>query len=187
MSEQDTEVNVLETLEPSKTTYRVVLAEGTENETVLYQKPLSFFGKIELFSVLGDAVEKALSEGAAISELLDVPVGGISTSSLGDADVFVKSIARIVKFAPDLLENIYCISLNVRKGDREYVKILLEDIDDDQGMEILNHFIDQNWDAMMDFFSKQVIPLVDKVSSKIQSRSTQSKPSKATRARTRKQ
>lgn len=185
MSSSDTEINVIETLEPSSTIYKVVLSEGTELETVLYQKPLSFFGKIELFSILGDAVEKALSDGAVISELLDVP--DANSAGIADADVFVKSVAKIVKYAPELLQDIYCISLDVRKGNREFVKGLLDGISDEQGMDILNHFVDQNWDAMTDFFSKQVMPLVNKVSEKVQSRSTSSKPSKVTRPRTRKQ
>lgn len=182
------DTDVLETLEPSVPVYKVVLAEGTDYEVTLQQRPLSFFGKIELFSVLGEAIEKALSEGATLSELLDVPENtGLDTDSLREADVFIKAIARVVRFVPDLLEDIYCISLSVKRSDREYVKELLREESDEKMMAVANQFVDQNWDAIMDFFSEQVKPMIAKVSSKLESRSTSSKPSKATRARTPKQ
>ncbi len=60
-------------------------------------------------------------------------------------------------------------------------------MDDEQAVEIMNNFVDQNWDAMTDFFSKQLSPLIGKVSEKLQSQSTPSKPSKASRTRTQKQ
>jgi hypothetical protein len=176
MSETQT-IDVLETLEPAAQTYEVILGDR-----VFEQTPLSFFRKIELFSVLADAIDKALSEGALVSEFLeDIPD---SSSNISDSDVFVKAVVKIVKHAPDLLRDITCISLNVKRGEREEVLALLEDIDDEQAMLILNHFVDQNWDAMQDFFSKQMMPLVGKVSEKLQSQSTLSKPSKASRPRT---
>jgi hypothetical protein len=178
MSETET-IDVVETLEPSAQVYTVELGDNT-----YIQSPLTFFRKIELFSVLADAIDKALSEGAIISEFLDEIPG--STSDLKEADVFVKAIVKIVRFAPDILSDIFCISLNVKKNERKELKEQLEELDDEQAMDILNHFIDQNWDAMMDFFSKQVSPLVAKVSEKVQSQSTSSKPSKVSPARTQK-
>jgi len=178
MSETET-INVVETLEPSAQIYTIILGERT-----FVQSPLTFFRKVELFSVLADAIDKALSEGAVISEFLEeIPE---NTSDLVEADVFVKAIAKVVKYAPDLLGDIFCISLNVKRNQREEVKELLEEMGDEQSVEIINHFIDQNWDAMMDFFSKQMSPLVAKVSEKVQSRSTSSKPSKVSRVRTQK-
>jgi len=176
------ETDVTEVLEPSAKTYEVVLGDY-----IYTQKPLSFFGKIELFSVLADTVEKALSEGITVGELLDeIPedTANMKANEFAETDVLVKGIAKLVKFSPDILKDVYCISLGVKKGDREEVKELLEKLDDEQGAEILNHFLDQNWDAILDFFSKQVSPLIQNVSERMQSRSTSSKPSKASRQRT---
>src|SRR5574342_637844 len=128
MSEQNTN-DVLETLEPSAQNYEVQLGDR-----VFVQSPLSFFRKVELFSVLADAIDKALSEGAIISEFLeDIPE---STSDIAEADVFVKAIAKIIKFAPDILSDIFCISLNVKRNERTEVKELLEDLNDEQAMTI---------------------------------------------------
>ena len=177
MSETET-IDVVETLEPSSPNYEIVIGDRT-----FTQKSLSFFGKIELFSVLADTIEKALSEGATLGELLEelpTDTQNVKASDLAETDVLVRVIAKLVKFAPEILEDVFCISLNVKRGEREEVKELLrEELSDDEAMTILNQFINQNWDAIMDFFSKQVSPLIQNVSEKMQSRSTSSKPSKA--------
>src|SRR3990170_6090566 len=108
MSEK--EIDVIEVLEPSAQIYTVVLAKDTENELVLTQKPLSFFGKIELFSVLGSAIEKALAQGSVISDFLEVPE---NKEGLGEADTFIKAISKIAQVAPDLVGDIFCISFGV--------------------------------------------------------------------------
>lgn len=176
-----TEVEVLETSIP---TY-----EEEIGGSVYEQKPLSFFGKIELFSVLANAVEKALAEGAIVSEFLeDLPeAANLSGSSFAEADVLVKAIAKLMKYAPETLQEIFSIALGVRRNERKVFFSALEDISDEQAMRILNNFIDQNWDAIMDFFKEQVKPLINNVSQKLQSESMSSKPSKASRPRTRKQ
>lgn len=179
MSEK--EVDVVESLEPKAQVYRVVLAEGTENEIVLTQKPLSFFGKIELFSVLGNAVEKALTSGTTISDLLETPEG--SVDSFKEADAFVGAIASVAKVAPELISDIFCIALGVKRGEREYIKELLENENDEKMLEVERHFIEQNTEAVLDFFAQQM-KLVQETSQKMQSKSTSSKPSKATRQRT---
>jgi len=176
MSETET-LDVIETLEPSAQSYEIIIGDTTFTQT-----PLSFFRKIELFSVLADAIDKALSEGAVISELLDDMPG--DTSDLKEADLFIKTIAKVIKYAPDLLGDIFCISLNIKRDEREYAKELFEVMDDETAGKIMNNFVEQNWDAMMDFFSKQVSPLMSKVSEKVQSRSMQSTPSKTSRRRT---
>src|SRR3972149_5603716 len=185
MTETVKDVDIIETLEPSATTYTVVLAEGTDDELVLYQKPLSFFGKIELFSVLGNAVEKALAGGTTVADLLETPQGA-TVDAFGEADAFIKAIAKIAQVAPELIGDIYCISLGVKRGDRDFVKELLYDLDDKTGSEIEKRFLVQNMEAIMDFFVQQK-SLVLEVSEKMQSKSTSSKPSKATQTPTQKQ
>lgn len=157
------------------------------NGEIFIQKPLSFFGKIELFSVLANAIEKALSEGAFVSELLGDGLD-LANTNLGEADVLVKGIAKIMKYAPETLQEIFAISFRIKRNEKEWFFEVIEDIDDEQAMRILNQFIDQNWDAIMDFSKEQVMPLIQNVSGKLQpSESTPSKPSRASRARTKKE
>jgi hypothetical protein len=180
-----TEVEALEVLDTSVPNY------DEEIGGIIYEQvPLSFFGKIELFSVLANAIEKALADGAIISELLgDLPnASAMSAGDLSDSDVFVRAIAKVMKYAPETLQEIFAISLKIKRNERALFFSNLEDISDEQAMRILNHFLDQNWDAIMDFFKEQVKPLIANVSEKLQpSESTSSKPSKVTRRRTAKE
>ena len=185
--------DVVNDLEPEAQEYVVVLGAGQPDELVFVQRPLTFFGKLRFFGVASKAIETALEDGASIAELLEVPdreAGApLSADSLREADAFVKAVAKLVEYAPELMGDLYCVILAVPRGQTEYVISRFEtELDDEQGMKIIDVFIDQNWDALLDFFSQRIAPLVSKVSSKVQDRnSAQSKPSRATRRSTRKQ
>ncbi len=182
------EVNVVDELVPKG--QNVTYTFGLDDHLVFTQKPLSYFGKIELISVLGGVLDKALAEGGmSVADLLeDVPQ---ETGQLSEADQFIKSIARIVSFAPDFLKDLYVIALNVPRGDREYVKSVMElsqeegGLSDEQGIQILETFVDQNWEVLLDFFKNRILPLVSRMTSpKEDLPSASSKPLKATRQRT---
>lgn len=180
-----------EVLEPKASNYRVVLSEGNSNELILIQKPLSFFGKIEFFSVMSSAIDKALSDGLSVSDLLDTPqrTSELNEDSFKEADLFVKSLLKLVKYAPDLLFDLYVVFLGVPRGDRDYViERLRDELTDEQGIGIINAFVDQNWDVLVSFFKEQILPLVSKISKKVAGQESESsKPSKATPRTTPKQ
>lgn len=160
--------DVLEVLADQEVYYE--LGEG-ENRLVLVQKPLTFFGKIEFFSVVGKAVQKILIDGGSLSEILDTPDYDPTKpiqSQVTDADVFVKALSKIIESAPELLSDLYLVILNVPKNQREYYALRLEELSDDQGMQILDVFIDQNWEVMVSFFTEKMLPLFKKISTKVQ-------------------
>lgn len=166
---------------------------GLDDHLKFTQRPLSFFGKIEVFGALGGAVEKALQGGLSLGEILeDVPDSKSSVSEFAEADQFIKSIARLVQYAPDFLKELYVISLGVPSGERDYVKMIMElpedegGLSDDQGIQILETFVSQNWDVLLDFFTKKILPVFNKMT-KSDPESVSSKPSKATRRPTQKQ
>jgi len=192
MSVVEEKVDELKVLEPDYSIRYQAIGKD-EHQHVFAQKPLSFFGKIELFSLLGATLSDALRSGdVTIGEILDrTDINALNTKTLSNTDVFVKAIAKIVEFSPEFLQSLYCIALNVSKGEREYVKELMEmpesegGLSDDDGIGILDTFVEQNWEAMFDFFREKMMPLIQKVSSKAQD-SASSKDLKATRPRTRK-
>jgi len=177
----------IDTITPAEQNKRYVLG-NSEDALVLVQQPLSFFGKMEFFAVMGSAIEKALEE-TSLFELLDVPdTGGapLSADAFREADSFIKAISTLVQYAPELLEDLYCVVLAVPRGEREYVKIRLrEELTDDQGFEILETFIDQNWDVLVSFFKDKIMPFAGKVGAKFRE-SVPSTPSKPTPQNTRK-
>jgi hypothetical protein len=97
--------------------------------------------------------------------------GTLSMGDLRDADVFVKAIAKLMVYAPDLLEESYCIWLNVARGDRTFVKSVMRQpeeeggLSDDDGLMVIQTFIDQNLDAMESFFTERVPKLVKRIQS----------------------
>lgn len=150
---------------------------GPQDEITLVQKPLSFFGKLEFFSLVGKAVEKALENDTTVAQLLNeggkIRGATLSAEDFNDADQFMRVLGKLATYAPELILDLYVIALGVPKGQRDYIKSVLELHPDDggptdeQGAEILETFVDQNWDVMVDFFKKQILPLVEKVTSKV--------------------
>jgi hypothetical protein len=171
------ETTLEDTLEPVVVEPVTLILKLNKKEKLRYtQQPLSFFGKMELFSVLSGALQKALSSegGLSLSAILDVPNRApgeaLSANDFLDADQFVSAVATLLQYAPDLLMNIYCISLKVPRQERELVKRLMEDqITDEQGVKMIEVFIDQNWEVMRSFFFEQIMPLVEKVTKTVQS------------------
>lgn len=195
MSAVEEKENVVEVLEPSYTAVNVVVGKD-EHMHVYTQKPLSFFGKMELFSLLGNAVSEALRSGdVSISDILEArnrDLSRISAKEIKEADELVKAIAVLVEHAPEFMKDLYCIALGIPKSQREYMKEIMElhpddgGLSDEVGFQILDTFIDQNWEALVDFFGKKIVPLFQKVSQKAQN-TPSSKPLSRTQRRTRKQ
>lgn len=167
---EEEKVDETEILEPNYSTNYVTFGEG-DAEITFVQKPLTFFGKMELFSLLGESVNKAMKEGElSLFDIFDVPEQGLSmnTSDLKEADLFIKAISIILGYAPDFLKDLYCVALHVPKGEREYVKMLMDDpgISDEVALQIMDIFIEQNWEAIYDFFTKKLSPIIKKITSK---------------------
>lgn len=80
-----------------------------------------------------------------------------------------------MQHAPELLLDLYLIILGVPKRQRSDVKVILEDtLDDETGFKILDVFIEQNAELMIDFFTKKIPGLAKKISTKVQNRTNRS-------------
>jgi hypothetical protein len=104
-----------------------------------------------------------------VNDLLDSTGGELPLdSSSQGVDTFVRGIASIVTHVPEVLSDLYCIILNVPRSQREEIKIRLEEeLTDEQGFKILETFVDQNWEVLTNFFSKGILPLYQKIQSKV--------------------
>lgn len=151
------------------------------NESRVYvQKPLSFFGKIEFFSLIGDAVDRLNTEDRPLN--LTEMFGGQAT-----ADTFVALLSRIAGQAPETLQEAYCIFLHVPRGERDWAKWVMESqLTDDEGMDIIERFVDQNAESIQDFFGSKGQSLMKKITSRfgLAAPAQSSKPSKRTQPRT---
>ncbi len=157
------------------------------------QKPLSFFGKLDFFAVIGKALDTAmggedpLSLAELFEELPDDPEE-FKIQDLKDQNTFVRGIAKVVAYAPEMLGDLYCVALAVPKGRRKIVKSVMElpaedgGLTDADGIAILETFIEQNWQVLVDFFKGPAKGLATKIGKQIGSvqKSRSSKPSKST-------
>lgn len=166
----DETTEVLDTLDPVATEVLIAIGEG-DDRIVFVQKPLSFFGKVEFFSIAGKAIESILKDGTTIAELFDGPALDTSAplaNAASDADVYVRAFSRVVQNAPEILSDLYCVILRVPRGQREYIAPRIEEeLTDDQAADILDTFIDQNWEVMVSFFKERILPLADKIGTKV--------------------
>jgi len=153
--------------------------EGLEVQYV--QKPLSFIGKMQWFSLVGEVLDKAMGgdNPLTVGNLLSGPgmrSGGLSANDFRDADTFVHAVGKLVRYAPDFLTDSYCIWLNVPEHEREMVKVFMAEpaeeggLSDEDGLEIIERFIDQNYDAIDSFFREKLGLLQKRVQQRAEDR-----------------
>lgn len=160
--------DLLSIIEPNKST--ITWKFGVKEYK---QRPLSYFGKLEFFSYLGQTID--VMTAGEVQQLLqqffgsgeenttvsvsDIRGTGLSGLSL---DGILKIAARLMMVAPDFLLECYCIWLSVPRGEREAVKEIMESpvddggLSDDDAFKIMEKFLDQNVDAIENFFRKQL-------------------------------
>jgi hypothetical protein len=163
--------------------------QGKRVEQVYVQKGLMWFGKIELYGILGQAVEVVLQGdnplgidsmlGLArnpvqmVSDLMGYNLPGADTAPDRQSDEeqmeveagkVMAAFAKVVALSPDLLKQAYCIALDVPKTHRNWaVEWAFPNIDDEMGKDVLHTFIDQNWGVMEDFFAHEVSKIIKRI------------------------
>lgn len=169
------EGDVIDTLKPKAEPRTWTISDGNQDREYI-QRPLSFFGKMQFFSLVGEIIDKAVSgeEGLRISSLFEAPDGRdgfLSAADFRDADTFVQGVGKLLTYAPDFLEKSYCIWLGVPDHERKWAISVMKrpkdqgGFSDDEGLEVIEIFIDQNWESLEDFFRKKIVTLRDRVQS----------------------
>lgn len=138
------------------------------------QQKLSFFGKLEFVRLISKAVDAAISnhDGSTGIRIADL-IGVNSFEDIQRADVFIQAIVRLTAHAPDLIKDIYLISLNVPGHERPIVASIFDEahdeetgqggLSDDDGFAIMETFIAQNARVMRDFYQEKVMAIVTMV------------------------
>ncbi len=172
--EAEPQESALEILEPSYEP--VTWTFGQEPDTVVFvQRKLSFIGRMQWFALVGGALDAAMSgpDGLSVNNILGAPEGvrggQMTMADLADADTFVQAIAKLLAVAPDFLMDSYMIWLNVPTHSRPLIKQMFSRAEDegglteDQGVGMVETFLDQNYDALADFFGGRVGQLSKRV------------------------
>jgi hypothetical protein len=165
-----------------------VNASGERVEKAYIQQGLMWFGKLELYGLLGQAVRVVL-EGdnpMGIGNMVDLVqdprrmvsdlMGGLPgaedapdrTDAAQDMEVeagkVMAAFAEVVAQAPQLLSHAYCIVLAIPKTHRNWaIEWAFPNMDDEMGKDILHTFVDQNWGVMEDFFVQELPKIVRRI------------------------
>jgi len=165
--EKDKAREVLEQIQPSAKPRQWTIGPESMQRTYT-QKPLGFLAKMQWFALVGDVLDKALSgeNALSINNLFEGPVGrntqSLQAADFREADMFVQAVGKLLSVAPDFLVNSYCIWLNVPEYEHdlfaELMRLPAEDggMSDEVGMEIIETFLDQNYQALADFFVERL-------------------------------
>jgi len=132
------------------------------------QRPLSYFGKMEFFAEIGDAIDMAMSSENALT--VNAMMNTVNASGIAggptDLDSFVAGITKLLRYAPNLLLNSYCIWLGIPHDERPWARAAMvhpvHGLDDEMGLDVLEVFIDQNIDEVRSFFVERARALVER-------------------------
>jgi hypothetical protein len=167
-------------------------------ERTYVQQKLSFFGKLEFIRLASRAINKAMGKGED-GEAVDL--GALMNGFGGEgtqAEMFIMAVTRLAEFAPEIIKDIYMISLNVPAHERPVVAAIFDEpydedtetggLSDEDGIEILKTFVEQNGRVMRDFFLTEMPKIGSQISEALSdpaSTPAPSKPSKRSARNTR--
>lgn len=136
------------------------------------QKPLSYLAFGEFTGLLGRKLAEAMRgpDGLSLDRLspgeasipLEFDNGQVRLAGDGNnlVDPIVQGIAKLASYVPDLMAELQCIWLRIPRGQRAQVMDIWSRSPDDGGMsmdqgeEMLNIFIEQNYDEINSFLKR---------------------------------
>lgn len=174
-------VDAQEELEPKVLPVERTLSDSKGRSISYTQQPLRYFGKIQLYGLLGRAIQVLMEgeNGLGFDDVMDLadprslvdkmmgalpgadtaPDADEKSESMGieEAAKMMGAFAKVVSAAPNLLLEAYCIILTPQQGHWKWLTEWgLPNMDDEMGTDILHTFVDQNWGVMEDFFAREM-------------------------------
>lgn len=173
----------MEILEPKAEAKRWVIGKppeegGKETEYSVYtQMPLGYMARNRMFSLFGRTISAAIkATGGSVGGMEDVfgPGGGsliergrrLGSRDFQDASTFFTLAMELVGYVPDFLSDFYAIALEVPIGERGWFRDVIElpyrpdddrwGMSEDMGVEIIEIFIDQNYEDIRRFFTERL-------------------------------
>lgn len=153
-------------------------------EKTYKQSKLSFFGKLELSRIVGKALGQAAEGGLGLRELAQ-------DANLNNVDGIMKVFASVAEHVPDLWLNIYMLALGVTDIEKPLVKEILTQshdeetgeggLSDEDGIAIMETFIDQNGKALRDFFRDALPKLWTRFQKELEISTSNTEPSKSSK------
>lgn len=171
---------------------------GQKNEFSIYvQQPLGYVATLRFYGLIGKTIAEAVKAGGVVDlgEAFTNTNGNIQDrakqimeQSFNDAGSFAALLFQLVAYSPDFILEFYLLALDVPPAERRWAKAVMEQpwrpdqnkwgLQRQQGQEIIERFIDQNYDEIRDFFGdlfRGVLNRVRKNEKRRKSTSDQSK------------
>jgi hypothetical protein len=166
--------------------------EGGKNTewSVYTQLPLGYMARNRMFSLIGRTMSAAIkSTGGSVGGMEDVfGAGGgtlvergrrLSSRDFQDASQFFTLAMELIGYAPDFLSDFYAIALDVPVGgERNWFRDVIEQpyrpsddrwgMSEDMGIEIIEIFIDQNYEDIRRFFTERLPRIAKRASQREQ-------------------
>lgn len=133
------------------------------------QRPLAFMAKIELFSLFAETLDNVMSQGdkpLTLENTLEMLMGPetardkLSPEDVNDAEAVMKIVLRLATSSPDFMARLFVIILHVPREDRPWFRLMLSDPEagftDDEAIDCIETFIDQNAEAVESFFAEKI-------------------------------
>jgi len=174
----------MEILEPLVEAKRWVVGKppeqgGKSTEFGVYtQQPLGYMARNRMFSLIGRTMSAAIkATGGSVGGMEDVfGAGGgtliergrrLGSRDFQDASQFFTLAMELVGYVPDFLSDFYSIALEVPVGgERAWFREVIEipyrpeqdqwGMSEDMGIEIIEIFIDQNYEDIRRFFTERL-------------------------------
>lgn len=158
---EEPKVDVVDVIEPKVEPKARLLVFDTETRSFT-QASLSFFNKTKFMGLVGETLDAAMKEGLSVNDVLE---GGqlSQITNVTDIDSFMRLVSKVARYAPDFLKDCYLLWLNVPAGERDWARDALDNISDDEGIDIIETFIDQNWGALESFFLEKLAQIAKRV------------------------
>jgi hypothetical protein len=147
---------------------------GEKNEYSIYvQQPLGYIATLRFYGLVGKTVAEAVKAGGVVdlgdafnnsgNGNLQERAKQIMEQSFNDAGSFAALLFQLVAYSPDFILEFYCMALDVPIAERRWAKAVMEQphrpdqnkwgLTRKQGQDIIERFIDQNYDEVRDFFA----------------------------------
>lgn len=193
----------MEILEPLADPRRWVVGKppekgGSEDEYSIYvQEPLAYMARLRFFSMVSGRIAQAIKQGATLDLVGDSATGNFRQRAVAvvqdfdNAGSFMTLAAQLMEYSPDFLLDCYCLWMNVPRDERRWAKTVMDmpwdpdrnkwGLKDSDHEDIVNTFLDQNYEEMRRFFAETLpryarrVQQIEKQRAALVSESAQSK------------
>lgn len=154
--EKDVTKEQIEVFEPVGKAVDIKLTHPDGSERTFVQHELGFLSKLKFFRLLTGTIRLAsTTDEAGLVGFVANLIEAFSNDN-PNYEELLATILTVTELIPDFVEETFLLALNIKPEDELWVREAFAELDDDQGIEIVEVFVSQNGEAIRDFFNKRL-------------------------------